>query len=120
MRAFITALLLFFILIGLIIINSVYITSEFENMSLAAERIASSQDKEALILELKRMWQKNLPIFNLSIRMGELERMNDLIESLSASHHAENDAELRKYCILISDLAKELALYEKLSLRSIF
>ena len=52
--------------------------------------------------------------------MGELERMNDLIESLSASHHAENDAELRKYCILISDLAKELALYEKLSLRSIF
>ena len=120
MRAFITALLLFFMLIGLITVNSIYVSSECEKISLAAQRVAETQDKEAPISELERVWRKNLPIFNLSIRTGELERMNDLVESLVASYNAKNDAELQKYCILISDLAEEFAHHERFSLRSIF
>ena len=120
MRAFITAILLFLILIGTVTVNSVYINSSCDKIDLCARQIADTDDKEPLILELKQIWSKKLPIFNLSIRAGELERMSDLIASLEASYYAKNDAEIQKYCSLISDLAQDLAHYETLSFRSIF
>ena len=120
MRAFISALLLFALLISAVVINSIYINSACDNLGYLAEKLAAAQDREPLIKEIKEIWNKNLPYFNLSIRTNELERMNDLIESLDASHKAQNEAEFQKYCILIADLAEEFACYERLSLRSVF
>ena len=120
MRSFITAILLFVILIASVTANALYINSVCSKIDATAESLTNASNKQALISELKSLWKKNVKIFNLSIRVNEIERMNDLIESLSASYDAQNDAEFKKYCTLISELAQDLAHYETLSFRSIF
>lgn len=119
MRAFITALLLFAILIGAVIANAIYIQVTCDKISDAAKSLKSAKQREPLLYEIKALWDKNHLPLNFSIRANEVERMNDLIESLIASHLAQNEAEFQKYCNLISELADEFSNYEKISFRSI-
>ena len=120
MRAFVIALLLFSVLISAIVTNAIYINSVCNDISELAQELSHEPNREPLLSELKELWSKHLPIFNLSIRASELERMNDLVGSLEASCQAQNEEEFQKYCNLISELATEISHYEKLSLRSVF
>jgi len=120
MRSFIATLLLFFLLVGSVVVNSIYVSSVCEKLENMANALKSSTQREPLISQLKSIWHSNSSYLNLSIRTNEIERMNDLIESLAASHNAKNEAEFQKYCILISALASDFSNYEKFSFHSIF
>ena len=119
MRSLIATIILFSLLVGSVIINAIYVDSVCDKIKISADALKTSFQKEELLSELKSIWSKNKSYLNLSIRTNEIERMNDFIESLSASHNANNEAEFQKYCILISALAEEFSLYESVSLDSI-
>ena len=119
MRSFIATVILFSLLVGSVAVNAIYVNSVCEKMENLANELKASTEKASLIAELRSLWSKNSAYLNLSIRTDEIERMNDLIESLNASHNAQNDAEFQKYCILIAALAQEFSRYEGISFDSI-
>ena len=119
MKALVATLVLFALLVGAVIANSIYVDSVCSKIKKSADELKSATQKEQLISSLKALWKKSKPILSLSIRANEIERMNDFIESLEASHNAQNDAEFQKYCTLISALAEEFASYERISANSI-
>ncbi len=119
MRSLIISILLFSLLVGAIVVNSIYVSNLCRDISELAEALSISDERELLITNMKEKWQKHRPFLDFGIRTGEIEHMNDLMEGLYASHEAKNEPEFQKYCILISELADEFAAYEKISLRSL-
>ncbi len=119
MKSFVAVLIILFIIIALAIANALYVANVFSRLSELSKEVigGSGDDGVANILSL---WQKNEALLSLSIEADELERMNDLIESLKLASEIDNTYELRKYCRLISELSDELMNYERLSLQSIF
>lgn len=118
MKAFIGALSIFVILCALVITNSFYVKNTLESMSELAIRLESSEsadEKDAIV----KLWKNNLTFLGLSIEEDELDRMNDLIESLCTTDQTNNRAEFQKYCRLISELALELSGYESISIEGI-
>ena len=119
MKALTATLILFALLIGAVVANSIYVRSVSQKIGSIAEELKTASSKEETISNLKSIWSKNKPYLNLSIRANEIERMSDFIESLDASYAAQNEAEFQKYCTLISALAEEFASYERISPNSI-
>ena len=119
MRSSIIALLLFLIIMITVIGNAIYVSTLCQDISDVAQKLPDSEQKEICVTELKNLWNKHRLWLDLSIKLNEIERMSDLIESLDAAYKADNQAEISKYCILISELAQEFAEHEKLSFRSI-
>ena len=120
MKALTATLILFALLIGVVVANSIYVRSVSQKIGDIAEDLKTASSKEDAISNLKSIWHRNKPYLNLSIRANEIERMNDLIEALEASYNAQNEAEFQKYCILISELAEEFSHYETISPNSVF
>ena len=119
MKSLIISLILFSFVLGAVIINAFYAKGVCGNIGELAEKLKSADECDALIENMKEIWSDARPILELSIRLNEIERMNDLIESLEASYLSENPAEFQKHCRLISELTKELISNEKISLKSI-
>ena len=119
MKSFVVALILFITVIFFTILNSIYITQSCEQINFISNQIASDSDREANIQRISETWESKRIIFELSIRTNEIERMNDLVESLKASYLSQNEAELQKNCALISELATDLSRYESISIKSI-
>lgn len=119
MKALVISLLLFSLVLGAVIVNSFYVKGVCDHIIDIVEKVKSADECDALIKDMKEIWSDARPILELSIRLNEIERMNDLIESLEASHISKNTAEFQKYCRLISGLAEELINSERISLKSI-
>ena len=118
MKAFIGALCIFAILVALVLSNSFYVRNTLKGISELAidlERSSAKGENDALV----KLWSSNRALLSLSIEADELERMNDLIESLNSLDAANNLAEFQKYCRLISELALELSGYECVSVEGI-
>ena len=120
MRSFIIALILFSILLICIIFNSIYVTKTCDTISELCLSVQRNEDRQSSLSKILDIWKKSKPILEFSIRISETERMSDLIESLNSSVSSQNEAEIQKYCILISDHAKDIAQYERISLSGIF
>ena len=119
MKSFVTVLILLFIIIALVIVNSIYVTSVFSQLSDLAEGIINGYGNDG-VENILSLWQKSKALLSFSIEADELERMNDLIESLKLASETENTHDLNKYCRLISELSDELMNYERVSLQSLF
>ncbi len=119
MKSVVLSLLLFLLILGAIVANSFYVSHFCDDILEIAQKLEYSEQKETLISEMKVVWNKNRDWLDFSIKLNEIERMNDLIESLESAYKANNQAEFSKYCALITELAQEFAEHEKLSLRSI-
>lgn len=119
MKSFILSLLLFSTIIGGIIANSFYVTAFCNDLTYLCELAMLEQPNEDTVLKIKSLWEKKRPILDISIKTNELEKMNDLIQSLISVHKSKNSAEFDKYCILITELAKEFSEHERISFRSI-
>ncbi len=115
MKSFIAAILLFFLTVGCIIFNSVYVCNALEDLSQAAKLIAT--DNSASTQDLKELWERYRSPLSFSVKESKLERMSELVESL---YFASNSAEADKLCILISELCDEIRQYEKISIQSLF
>ena len=119
MKSFIASLILFIAVIFFTILNSIYISKSCEEIDYLTRQIASDDDRDVAIQKISQLWKSKRIIFELSIKTNEIERMNDLIESLKASHSSQNEAEIQKNCILISELVIDFARYESISIKSI-
>ena len=119
MKSAIVSLLIFLLLIILIVGNAIYVSHVCKDISNLAQEVSNSDQKEISIAKMKDLWSGHRDWLDLSVKLNEIERMSDLIESLDAAHKADNQAEISKYCILISELAEEFSEHEKLSFRSI-
>ena len=120
MKSFVAVLIIFAVLLTLVTLNSLYVSKTFSKISDICDGIASGSEQAGEINTVLRIWSKSQRILNFSIEADEIERMNDLMESLRAAHLTDNSYDISKYCRLISELSKELAEYEKISLDSIF
>jgi len=119
MRSFIISLILFIVVILCIILNAAYVTKSCKQLDHLSQEISAGNNRNANIQEISEYWKNNRSMLGLSIRMNEIERMNDLIESLRASYSAQNESEIQKSCALISELALDLSRYERISVKSI-
>lgn len=120
MKSFITVLIIFAILISLITLNSLYVSKTFTEILNISDSIANKHEEASGINTIITIWEKSKKILSFSIESDEMERMNDLIESLRVAYLSNNTYDLNKYCRLIGGLAKELMEYEKISFSSIF
>ena len=115
MRSFIATLILLGILICAVTLNSLYVGSVCEKITLSAEHMSSRGYIENECSELLSFWRKHKDMLSLSIESDELEQMEGLIESLCALGKESNSEEFVKCCHLISSLGRELSEYERIS-----
>ena len=115
MKSFIAAILLFFLTVGCIVFNSVYVSSALEDLSQMAKQVAA--DNSASPQDLKELWEHYRSPLSFSVKESKLERMSELVESL---RFTSNRAEADKLCILIIELCDEMRQYEKISIQSLF
>ena len=120
MKSFIAAILLFFALVFVIICNGIYVRGVCDEISDICKSLSTNSSPEIKSEELSDLWKQKKPLIEFSVRISETERMTDLIESLNASVLLKNEAEIKKYCTLISGHAKDIANHERISLSSIF
>ena len=118
MKTFIGALCIFSILVALVLTNSFYVKNTLKNISELATELETSDSKKEKD-DIIDIWNNNRTLLSLSIEADELERMNDLIQSLESADSTNNLAEFQKYCRLISELALELLGYEQISIEGI-
>ena len=120
MKSFIITIILFSVILSFVILNSIYITKVCNKISDLCNSISNIPDHPKALTEMFESWKKSKPVLEFSVRISELERMSDLIESLQSSVKSQNEVEIQKYCILISDHAKYIAQHERISFSSIF
>ena len=120
MKSLIAALILFVTLLGCIVLNSIYVRNTCEEISELCRILPTSQDRVTISAKALSVWKKSKTMLEFSIRMSEIERMSDLIEGLNSSVISSNEAEIKKYCSLITDHANDIAKQEGVSLSSIF
>lgn len=119
MKSFVAVLIILSIIIALVTVNSVYVTSVFSELSELSDNILNESEgygTENILL----LWQRSKALLSVSIEADELERMNDLIESLRHASAINDTPAINKYCRLISELSNELMSYEQISIQSIF
>lgn len=120
MKAFIAVIIIFFLIISLVIANSLYVTNIFSKISDLSNDLINDAPNADTVEEILSVWQKSQSLLSLSIEADELERMNDLIESLHTACLTNNSYDIKKYCRLVSELSQELMSYERISFDSIF
>ena len=120
MKSFITVVILFALLIALIIANSIFVRSVFSKISNISTSIIENEHQLNQVDRILSLWSKSQDLLILSIEADEIERMNDLMESLYSACLCDNEEDIKKYCRLIKSLSDELIEYEKISFHSIF
>ena len=118
MKSFIAAILLFVLLTGGIVINSVYILQGCNELCRYAEEIKSSKSSTELS-HIKAYWDKHRYFFGLTVSEAKTERMDELIISLFAASKEKNSYEILRICELIKALSEDIATYERISLNGI-
>lgn len=119
MKSFVIAVILFTLTLGCVIFNAIYVNQSLEKISELSKAV-SAFDSPNAPLKLKEYWYRSRDLLGFSIKETKLERMTELIESLSAACQANNVAEIQKICTLIQELCLETCQYEKISIHSIF
>ena len=120
MKSFVAVLIIFTIVLVLVTLNSLYVSNIFSKISDISARISHGREQTKEINTILEAWSRSQKILSFSIEADEIERMNDLMESLRTAYLTDNSYERSKYCRLIESLSKELMEYEKISLDSIF
>lgn len=120
MKSFIAALVLFFLILIGVLVNSLYVCSTGLHISEYAQLIESSDEKLPAFLSLKEYWENRRSILRLSVAEAKIERMNELVISLYAAIDTRNSSEIQKICSIMYELSEDISLYEKISLHSIF
>ncbi len=119
MKSFIVALLLFAAIVGTVVTNSIYVNSVCEKISELAAECSEHTARSEKIMQMNKLWTKSKDLLDLSIETAEIETMTEFIASLAAADEAGRDADVEKYCVLISDLCEEFMRHEKISLGSL-
>ena len=117
MKAVIFSLILFIILIGLLIANSIYIHKTCNEMLDILSSLSPTDTSGAE--KISAIWERNRTLFSISIHDSHIERVNELTEGLKSAVAKSDDAEFNEHVALLSQLLKELKEIEELSFEGI-
>lgn len=120
MKSFAVSVTLFVILLAVVIANSVFLCGVFDGMSEIAASLTWDLSSQSDLDKLISLWEDNRSIITYSIEEDEIDRMNELTQSLLDSFKSSDAAAFEKYRLLLIDLCDEFSRYEKLSLESLF
>ena len=118
MKSFIVSIILFAMLCCAITANSVYVSSSCEDMKLCAASVSSGNGSTPS--ELEALWTSHRYLFSFSVSEAKIERMDELIASLIFAYSANDSREVARLCLLIEALCEDIAIYERITLESIF
>ena len=119
MKSFAIAILLFVLLCAGIIINAFYVSSSCEKICDYACLIKEDNHSSALS-ELEKYWEDHRHCLGFTVSEAKIERMDELIISLSAAVSENNSFEAERICELIKGLSEDIAIYEQVSFYAIF
>ena len=119
MRSFITAVILFLSICGVIITNNVYIKKTADYICECVGEDVFERDPISAIEKLDDFWEQNHPIVSLSVGYKELDRMSDLIIDLRIYHELGNAEEVTRVRALILETADEISRLEKFKLENL-
>ena len=118
MRDLIISLILFALMIGIIVGNSLFVRRGTEGLIGAVEGVPDlgSPDCERKIGELRLYWRDFKRIAQLSLSYAELNRMECLIEEMECHRLTGNVNDFEHAKVMMINLLREMERLEKLSL----
>lgn len=116
MRAIICTIVLLSLCVTLVIANAVALQDILKSMTELADGVLEARDEP---YKLRDIFAKHRSLLAISIESDELERMNELIESLISAYESKDSSQITKYCRLIADLCYELSTFEQISIESV-
>ncbi len=120
MRAFIAALVLFSLILGGIVVNSIYVCAATDGIAKYTRLTESAENKAEAFLTLKNYWKKHQRILRLTAAEAKIEHMNELMASLELAISTRNLPEISRVCTVIYELCDDISLYERISFQGIF
>lgn len=119
MRSFLITLILFFVVISAITLNSHYISNLTDTIIEYTSDEEFKKAPEDALRRLESLWEKNKILVEFSIGYRECDRMSELILDLRECIETENSAEERRVRTLISDCASDISRLEKFSFENL-
>lgn len=118
MRDLIISIILFIIMTGIIVGNSLFVRAGTERLIGAVDAIPSIEatDCEKRIGELRLYWRDFRRIARLTLDYVELNRMECLIEELECHRQTGNVNDFKHAKVMMINLLHEMARLERLSL----
>ena len=121
MRDLIISLVLFAVMIGIIVCNSLFVLGSVEELLRAVEAIPdlSAADCELKIGELRLYWRDFKKLARLTLDYVELNRMECLIEEMECHRLTGNVNDFEHAKVMMVNLLEEIARLEKISLNGV-
>lgn len=120
MKSLISALLLFLAVVGAITLNSIFLQRTCDTIKDTVSAIPYSSKSDELMSELESLWGKRNSLVGLSVKADYVDRMSELIISLSTAIKEKDQSEIQRVCQLITEHCESIAIYERISLHSLF
>lgn len=117
MKTFIFSLILFFIIILVIIFNSLYVQGFCKNINEIADSKYESDSEKAELL--CNEWLSHRSVLTFSVHEEDVEQMDELMQGLKSAVTYGDRAETKKYLFLIKELIETFQKDEKISLQGI-
>ena len=119
MRTFIITLALFFAIISMIAINSIYVRNITNTIIYYASDEEFNKAPEVALEHLESFWNENKLFLEFSVSFRETDRMSEYIIDLRECIKSENAVEAKRIRTLIADCASDISRLERLSLENL-
>ena len=119
MRTFIITLALFFAVISMIVINSIYVRDITSTITDYASDEEFNKAPEDALERLESFWNKNKLFLEFSVSYRETDRMSEYIIGLRECINNKNTDEAKRIRTLIADCAADISRLERLSIENL-
>ena len=122
MKVFYFSLIIFTTLISAIAINYHYINSTSDALTEMLNKLESAgeDEEETQIKNIKEFWESNKIKLSISVSFNEINRMDDLINTLEVNYKTENDQDYELTKALLKVAIEEIRRLERFSIENIF
>ncbi len=117
MKSFVVTVILFCLLIGIIIFNSIYTRKIAEELEEKISALDFDDDITDDIDSLQQYWENKEKFFGVSVGFREIDKTCELIIALKVYYQYQNREEFEKAKQLLIDVIDEITRLEKFSLR---
>ena len=119
MRTFIITLALFFAIILMIVINSIYVRNITSTIIDYASDDKFNKAPEDALERLESFWKENKLFLEFSVSFRETDRMSEYIIDLKECINSGNANEAKRIRTLIADCASDISRLERLSIENL-
>lgn len=119
MKDFWFAMVLFVIILGGVIVNSIYVSEISRELEGFADRINYERNSEVLLDELQDFWNKHKKFVAISVDTSQIDSIEKIILSLRLAYDRGESFEFEKYRMQLSEVSREMARLETLSLQTV-